>query len=66
MVSTLLKGAPPMEYKIVAGLVGGDMNSIAQQCCVYVQGISQVYTWEIDHWFLISGAIPAATLNSPS
>ncbi|KAF1951661.1 hypothetical protein CC80DRAFT_424110 [Byssothecium circinans] len=27
LISTLLKGAPPIEYKIVAGLVGGDMNS---------------------------------------
>ncbi|KIX01144.1 uncharacterized protein Z518_10210 [Rhinocladiella mackenziei CBS 650.93] len=28
LISTLLKGVPPMKYKIAAGLVGGDMNSI--------------------------------------
>jgi tyrosyl-DNA phosphodiesterase 2 len=28
LISTLLKGSPPAEYKVVAGLVGGDMNAI--------------------------------------
>jgi len=28
LISTFLKGTPPMEYKIVVGLISGDMNSI--------------------------------------